>query len=270
MSESSDASPFTTYVPRGCPRAEAARRAVRIAQDAIAVHPPRSRSRSARYVAHAYHEDKRRLFDETVLITRGNRFNVGYACDRDRFEIRISCPLGYSGKPLATVRERHPLGTAPPRLDRDEILAVLERWSGILSAESDLPHRGWRKAADHVAALARTAGAPDDLPKPHHLTLPSPYAAGILRPDRATTDHPLARAGTDIDLFPDSATARTVSRLCHCSRLESRIIDHRGSGRLDADLSGPVVVRAVIPDPVSALRILTETARTDPRDQMRE
>jgi hypothetical protein len=260
----SDAAPatdpvFTTFARcEGRPANTAVRKAVAIARDAILKRMAHSTSKGSRYVAGNSYDDKSQFLSCSLVNARANYGWVDYACDRDRFEIRVFAGQQRFKQPLVKVKERHPLGSTPPRLDRDEIVAVLDRWLAILGESPDSPHEGWSLAARYVAALAKENGAVCDLPEPHVLILPSAYAPGRIEVARKSRGRPNASLGLDLDLFPDGDIATTTARLCHASTVTARCIDYMGDTRIVCDLSGEVSLKMTIPDPMSALRAMAD------------
>jgi len=250
---------FTTFARcEGRPANTAVRKAVTIARNAIAVRMAHSTSRGRRYVAENSYDDKSQFLSCSLVRANANYGWVHYACDRDRFEIRVFAGQQRSKEPLVTVKERHPLGSVPPRLDRVEILAVLDRWLAILGDAPGSPHDGWSLAARYVAALAKENGATSDLPEPHVLVLPSAYAPGCIQIDRKQRNLPGAALGLDLDLSPDGEISRTIASLCHTSRVTAKCIDHKGDTRIVCDMSDTVWMKMTIPDAMSALRAMAE------------
>lgn len=250
---------FTTHA-RGqdSPSTSAVRKAVAIARNAILERMAHSASKGRRYVAENSYDDKSQFLSCSLVRANANYGWVNYACDSERFEVRVFSGQRRSNKPVVTVRERHPIGCVPPRLDRDEIVALLDRWATILQGGDGSPHENWSLASNYVAALAKENGAESDLPEPHHLVLPSAYAPGRIQVNAKIRNRPGAWTGLDLDLSHDGEISRMISSLCHSSRVDSKCIDHRGDTRIECDLSGPVRLKMAIPDPMSALRALAE------------
>lgn len=250
---------FTTHaVYGGRPSAIAVRKAILVARDAILVRMAHSTSKGRRYVAENSYDDRKHFLSCTLVRANANYGWVNYACDRDRFEIRVFSGQRRTKKPVVVVRERHPIGSTPPRLDRDEIVAVLDRWLSMMVVEDASPHEGWTRAARYVAAMAKENGAVEDLPEPHHVVLPSAYAPGRIMLDYKMRSNAEAKKGLDLDLSPDGEIARMTSRLCHASRLNAKLYDYRGDTRIECDLSGEVSLQIAIPDTMSALRALAD------------
>lgn len=257
-----DSPRFTTYAAQGWTSSIAAIKGVRIARNAIIARMAHSTSRGRRYVAENSYDDRSVFLSSSLVHARANYGWVNYACDRNRFEIRVFAGQQRTKQPLVTVKERHPLGSRPPRLDREEIVALLDRWLGIMTGgDGSSPHEGWTRAARYVGAMARQNGALDDLELPHILVLPSAYAPGCIQLDRKLKHRDGVAVGLGLDLFPDGEIGRMVASLCHTSRLVTKSIDHKGDTRIECDLSGEVRVKMSIPDTMSALRDLVDAER---------
>jgi hypothetical protein len=250
---------FTTHANvGGRPSATAVRKAILIARDAVVARMPHSTSRGSRYVAENSYDDKAHFLSCSLVRARANYGWVNYACDRERFEIRVFSGQMRTRKPVVVVRERHPIGSAAPRLDRQEIVAVLDRWLSMLRDDEESPHEGWSRASRYVAALALQNGAVPDLPERNEVVLPSAYAPGRIRIDWKLRNHPNAKKGMDLDLSVDGEIARITASLCHASRLETKLYDYRGDTRIVCDLSGEVALKMTVPDTMAALRAMAD------------
>jgi hypothetical protein len=253
---------FTTYAAKGWTSSIAAIKGVRIARNAIIERMAHSTSRSRRYLAHNSYDDKSVFLSSSLVHARANYGWVNYACDRERFEIRVFAGQQRNKQPLVTVKERHPLGSEPPRLDKEEIVAVLDRWLEIMTGgDESSPHEGWTRATRYVGAMARQNGALDDLELPHVLVLPSAYEPGCIQLDRKLKHRDGVTAGLALDLSPQGEIGRMVASLCHTSRVITKCIDHKGDTRVECDLSAPISLKMTIPDAMSALRDLVDAER---------